>query len=128
VDYPALYLALDAAFIVDADHFITPDLRGRVIVALATAQGCRRMQSVQPGGEEKHALSQIEGPSHSHELTDPGHTHTPAAGTSVFCWTHGRRCNRLGAGDCWRNLQAGCSDSKSSNRNKYGVQWFKRAA
>jgi len=84
VDYPALYLALDAAFIVDADHFITPDLRGRVIVASGNGPGLSPYAVGATGGEEKHALSQIEGPSHSHELTDPGHTHTPAAGTSVF--------------------------------------------
>lgn len=83
-DYPALYLALDAAFIVDADHFITPDLRGRVIVASGNGPGLSPYAVGATGGEEKHALSQIEGPSHSHELTDPGHSHTPAAGTTVF--------------------------------------------
>lgn len=75
IDYPALYLALDSAFIVDADHFITPDLRGRVIVASGSGPGLSPYSVGATGGEERHALSQIEGPSHFHTLNDPGHAH-----------------------------------------------------
>jgi len=69
VDYPDLYDTLDAAFIVDADHFIVPDLVNRVPV------GAGDLFSVGDiGGETDHTLSVAEIPAHSH--TTIPHTHT----------------------------------------------------
>lgn len=84
VDYPALYDVLDVAFIDDADHFTLPDLRGRVVVGSGNGPGLSPYNVGAMGGEEAHALSQIEGPSHAHALNDPGHVHTPQTGTTVF--------------------------------------------
>lgn len=66
VDYPALYAALDAAFILDADTFKTPDLRGKFVFGsdLTRAVGAT-------GGEENHTLTESEMPSHAH-LYDKG--------------------------------------------------------
>jgi len=71
-DYPALYDVLDAAFIVDADNFVTPDLRGRVAIGASTDFAIG-----DTGGETEHTLDTSEMPSHAH--TDTGHIH-PLAG------------------------------------------------
>lgn len=88
VDYPALYAAIDSAFIVDADHFKVPDLRGRVPLGSGTGSGLSPYSVGATGGEEKHALSQIEGPSHVHTLSDPGHTHPPLSPATLFIGSH----------------------------------------
>jgi microcystin-dependent protein len=61
VDYPELYAALDSAFIVDADTFTVPDLRGRVPVG-AGGQWAMGVN----GGEDEHTLTIDEMPSHDH--------------------------------------------------------------
>lgn len=76
VDYPALYAALDAAFVVDADHFVTPDLRGRVTVGAGAGSGLTAYDVGETGGEEAHTLVTDELPYHTHTLTDPSHDHT----------------------------------------------------
>lgn len=68
-DYPALYAILDSAFIVDADHFITPDLQGRVVIGSSV-----EFNIGDSGGETDHTLTTAEMPSHDH-TTDP-HSHT----------------------------------------------------
>jgi len=68
-DYPDLYDVLDAAFIVDADHFIVPNLNDRVIVG---ASATKAVGST--GGEETHTLTSTEMPNHAH--SDTGHIHT----------------------------------------------------
>ena len=67
--YPDLYAILSSAFIIDADHFSVPDLRGKTIIGVATAYA---MGST--GGEAEHQLTGDEMPAHSH--TDTGHQHT----------------------------------------------------
>jgi len=81
VDYPDLYAVLDSAFIVDADNFTVPDLRGMFPRGAATS-GDMGMT----GGEENHTLTVGETPSHSH--SDFGHTHSegiavPAVGAAI---------------------------------------------
>jgi len=39
VDYPKLYAVLDSAFIIDADTFNVPDLRGRAIIGNGKERG-----------------------------------------------------------------------------------------
>lgn len=65
VDFPALYAVLDPAFIIDADHFQVPDLRGAVVMG---ESGTHAIGS--SGGEETHTLSMAEMPAHTHtEIT-----------------------------------------------------------
>lgn len=88
VDYPSLYAILDSVFIDDADHFTLPDLRGRVVVGSGNGPGLSPYSVGATGGEERHALSQIEGPSHAHVINDPGHSHGPASPSIVFRGAH----------------------------------------
>ena len=53
----------------------TPDLRGFFIVGASTS-GSGDYSLGSTGGEETHALTELEMPSHSHGVTDPGHTHS----------------------------------------------------
>lgn len=81
VDYPNLYAVLDAAFIIDADTFMTPDLRDRVAIGDGTT-----FSVGDSGGEQTHTLTVTETPAHSH--TDAGHTHVegnavPAVGAAI---------------------------------------------
>jgi len=76
VDYPALYAALDAAFITDADHFVTPDLRGRAPIGVGTGSGLSAYAQGDTGGEETHTLTEAELAVHDHTVTDHGHLHS----------------------------------------------------
>lgn len=73
VDYPDLYAALDAVFIVDADHFIVPDLRGRTVIGTGNGAGLTNRSVGETGGEETHSLTLPEIPAHTHS----DHEHTP---------------------------------------------------
>lgn len=72
VDYPRLYAVLDAAFIVDADTFFVPDLRGRVMLGSGGV-----FDVGDTGGEAEHTLTIGEMPTHDH--ADLGHTHSEIA-------------------------------------------------
>lgn len=76
VDYPDLYAALDTPFIVDADHFKTPDMRGLVAIGAGTAAGSGTVYNPgDTGGEEKHLLTTSELTEHNHAVIDGGHAH-----------------------------------------------------
>lgn len=69
VDYPVLYAALSPVYIIDADTFRTPDLRGVFL------RGSGNGLSVgDNGGEAEHTLTESEIPAHQH--TSPPHSHT----------------------------------------------------
>jgi len=74
VAYPALYAVLDSAFIIDADNFVVPDLRGRMIVGVGSGSGLTPRAMGDTGGQETHALSVAELAAHNHTVT--GHIHT----------------------------------------------------
>lgn len=74
VDYPVLYSLLASEFIVDADTFVTPDLRGRTVIGVGTGTGLTERNVNDIGGEETHVLNVGELASHGH--TDAGHAHT----------------------------------------------------
>jgi len=65
-DYPALYDALDAAFIVDPTHFRVPDARGRNLIGTGQGAGLTNRTIDGAGGEETHTLVTAEMPSHQH--------------------------------------------------------------
>jgi microcystin-dependent protein len=67
-DYPRLYDVLDAAFIVDADTFVTPNLMGRVVMGASVDYVVGTS-----GGEIEHTLTVDEIPAHTH--IDSGHSH-----------------------------------------------------
>lgn len=79
ITYPDLYAALDPAFVIDANTFFVPDLRGRTIITAGTGSGLTPRSVGAILGEETHILVSSEIPSHTH--VDAGHTHatTPAA-------------------------------------------------
>jgi len=66
VDYPQLYALLDVAFILDADTFVTPDLRGRTVIGAGNGAGLSSRSVGSEGGEEAHTLNVSEMPSHQH--------------------------------------------------------------
>lgn len=79
-DYPSLYAALDVAFILDADHFQTPAISGRVVVAV-TPTGTPPFVVGQTGGEYEHILSVGELATHTH--SDSGHDHSEGTTSPV---------------------------------------------
>lgn len=66
VDWPDLYAVLHSAYILDADHFKTPDLRGRSPLGSGAGSGLTSRAVGDSGGEENHALSVGELASHNH--------------------------------------------------------------
>lgn len=81
VDYPNLYAALDAAYIIDADTFITPDLQDRFVMAAGPDHA-----AASSGGSFSHVQTVGEIANHAHS-TDP-HSHTeitavPAVGAAL---------------------------------------------
>lgn len=78
VDYQALYDALDSIYIVDADSFSVPDLRGRTILGTGTGSGLTARAIADVGGEETHQLTVAEMPGHDHSSTPHSHFYDKA--------------------------------------------------
>jgi len=78
-DYPELYSVLDSVYIVDADNFVVPDLRGRVAVGNGQGSGLTDRVVGDEFGEEAHVLTTSELASHNH--TQNPHTHTEITAT-----------------------------------------------
>lgn len=69
-EWPALYAALDNQYILDPNHFQTPDLRGRFV--LGAIHPDYPLNST--GGAAAHTLTVDELASHDHETLDHAHT------------------------------------------------------
>jgi len=67
-DFPVLYAAIDPVFIVDADHFSVPDLRGRTVIGAGDGSGLSSRSVGATGGEENHQLTESELASHTHSI------------------------------------------------------------
>lgn len=67
-DFPDLYAVIDPAFIVDADNFTVPDLRGRVPLGTGEGSGLSAYEVGDYGGVENVTLSAGQMPSHQHGL------------------------------------------------------------
>lgn len=72
VDYPLLYAMLAPVYIIDADNFRTPDLRGRGIIGTGTGPGLTARSIGDTGGEESHQLTIAELPAHDHSTHQHG--------------------------------------------------------
>jgi len=68
VDYPILYDVLDSHFVIDADHFTVPDLRGRTVIGSGDGSGLTTRNVADTGGEEVHQLTEDELASHTHTI------------------------------------------------------------
>ncbi len=68
--YPDLYAKIGTTFGQSGTLFKVPDLRGRVPVGATTT-----VTDNATGGSETVMLAESNLPSHSHSVTDPGHTH-----------------------------------------------------
>ena len=60
----------------DAETFKLPDCRGRVLGSIGAGTGLTSRSLGDKVGAETHTLTIGEMPSHSHGITDPGHTHS----------------------------------------------------
>lgn len=66
-DYPLLYAVIDSVFIIDADTFSTPDMRGRTMVGVGLGGGGNYTLG-DFGGEKTHQLTESELASHAHTI------------------------------------------------------------
>jgi microcystin-dependent protein len=71
VDWPELYAVLDSAYILDADHFKTPDLKGRTPIGVGAGSGLTSRAVDATGGEENHVLTVAELAQHNHSYNNP---------------------------------------------------------
>jgi microcystin-dependent protein len=76
LDYPSLYAALDAAFIVDADTFKVPNLVNNFPFG-ASLNPMDPYQVGDIGGATEHTLTVAEIPAHTHTGIPHGHTTIP---------------------------------------------------
>jgi len=67
-EFPELYAALDSFFIVDADHFTVPDLRGRTVIGAGIGSGLTDRAVGDSIGEETHVLLETELAAHTHTI------------------------------------------------------------
>lgn len=78
-DYPMLYAALDSVYIVDADNFIVPDLRGRAVIGNGEGTDLTPRAVGDADGEESHVLVVAELAAHDHTTQPHSHSNTPHA-------------------------------------------------
>jgi len=78
VDYPNLYAALDAAFILDADSFVVPDLRDKFVMGTSATN-----PEGSTGGSDTTTLTVGQLPPHTHTTQPHSHTEITATPTLI---------------------------------------------
>ena len=83
--YAALFAVIGTQFGAGdgSTTFALPNLKGSVPVGYDGAQTEFNAMG-KTGGAKTHTLATGEIPAHTHSVTDPGHTHPPAAGSTDF--------------------------------------------
>ncbi len=74
--YSNLFGAIEYTYGGSDASFNLPDLRGRACVGAGQGAGLTNRALGGTGGSETHTLTSGQMPSHNHEITDTGHTHT----------------------------------------------------
>jgi len=84
--YAALFTAIGTTWGIGdgSTTFNLPDLRGRAVIGVGTGSGLSARALADTGGVETVALSTAELASHTHTVTDPGHTHAPPGSGSFL--------------------------------------------
>lgn len=78
VDYPKLYERLEAAYIIDADTFRTPDLRSKFVIGASVDYPVASV-----GGAVDHTMTLGELVSHDHSTIPHSHAESVAAPTAI---------------------------------------------
>lgn len=78
-DYPNLYAAIAAAFIIDANSFVVPDMRDRFVLGVGPAHAVADM-----GGNFSITQTIAQMPSHSHSSAPHSHSEVVAAPTAIL--------------------------------------------
>lgn len=122
--YPELFAIIGTAFgSSSGTTFNLPNCRGRVIGTIGTGSGLSARSLGDTVGAETHTLTVAEMPSHSHTITDPGHSHsiplqsegfadmgpdddvTNGSGYNSSISTTGITVNNTGGGGAHNNMQ-----------------------
>jgi len=79
IDFPNLYAAIEAVFIVDADSFVTPDMRDRFVMGAGPAHAV-----ADTGGNFSITQTIAQMPIHSHSSAPHSHSEVIAAPTAIL--------------------------------------------
>lgn len=116
--YAALFAVLGTTFGSGngSTTFNLPDLRGRAPIGSGTgdAGGATAHALGSKTGTETHTLIETELPAHTHEVTDPGHSHGPNIG-DAFLTAYGSGITAV------PEAGAGASDSASTAPEETGI-------
>lgn len=83
-DFPRLYALLPSALIVDSDSFVTPDLRGKILLGSGyNASDDVTYSPFTDYGSNSAVISEAELPSHTHSLAPHDHTTIPHSHTDA---------------------------------------------
>lgn len=104
-DYPDLYDLLDAAYIIDANSFRVPDLRGRAVIGTGQGAGLSNRALNDSGGAETHILTEAQMPSHNHSYNYRSTTRTGSGSGGVWDGTTSANTGSKGGNQAHNNMQ-----------------------
>jgi microcystin-dependent protein len=108
--YPALYAALHSSYKTDADHFVTPDFRGKAPIGIGTGAGLTARAMNASIGAETHVITLAKSPAHSHTFSAYNGGHNTSSGGNVDTSANSGGplaypTNSLGGGSPHNNMQ-----------------------